>query len=135
MGETVQFTAFCQRVNSETDGNFNALAVNVMFENKPRTGMGLVNQTGYKITGDHKRVLISGADSDSAALMTDNGFGVVAALLGALATPHAVKLEETEPVKLNKHRERKGRPPIGSLIVIDVRESEMVRSGSGGGGG
>lgn len=135
LDETIQFAAFCERVNSETDGNFNALAVNVMFENKPRTGMGFVNQTGYKITGDHKRVLISGADSDSAALMTDNGFGVVAALLGALATPHAVRHQEAEPIKLNKHRERKGRPPIASRIVIDVRESEMMRSGSGGGGG
>ncbi len=133
--ETVHFVAFCERVFSEIDGRMTALSVRVMFENKLRNGMGFVNQTGFKIIGDHKSLLVSGADQPTAELMTNNGFGVVAALLGALATPQAVRVEEPAPVKLNKNRLVKGRPTIAPRIVIDVRASALARSGSATGGG
>ncbi|MFA1677230.1 hypothetical protein ACDY97_32140 [Rhizobium mongolense] len=127
LDETVHFAAFCERVKSELDGKVIALSVQVIFETKNRTGLVFVNQSGHKVIGDHKRVLVSHVNSDSAALMTDNGFGVVAALLGALSTKQAIRRDEPAPDRLNKQRERKGRPPIRSMIVIDVRVNHMAR--------
>jgi hypothetical protein len=135
LDETVHFAAFCERVTSEIDGKVIALSTHVMFETKSRTNLVFVNQSGHKIIGDHKRVLVSHADTDSGALMTDNGFGVVAALLGALSTPQAIRHEEPAPTRLNKQREKKGKVPIAPVIVIDVRASHLAKSQGKGSAG
>lgn len=128
LDETVHLAAFCERVTSELDGKVIALSTRVMFETKNRSSLVFVNQSGHKIIGDHKRVLISHADTDTGSLLTDNGFGVVAALLGALSTPQAIRHEEPAPVRLNKQREQKGKVPIAPMIVIDVRASHVAKS-------
>jgi hypothetical protein len=77
---------------------------------------------------DHKRVLISHADTDTGSLLTDNGFGVVAALLGALSTPEAIRHEEPAPVRLNQAAKQKGKVPFAPMIVIDMRASHVAKS-------
>ncbi|WFS69598.1 hypothetical protein CFBP4996_26355 (plasmid) [Agrobacterium leguminum] len=133
--ETVNFAAFCERVKSAVDGKVIALSMQVMFETKNKTGLVFVNQSGHKVIGDHKRVLVGNVNSDAGALMTDNGFGVVAALIGALSTRQAIRRDEPAPDRLNKQRERKGRPPIRSMIVIDVRANHMSKSDHDGSSG
>lgn len=125
---TVQMAAFCERVYSDRDNSLIALSVRVMFENQRGDGFAFINQTGQKVIGDHKHVLISHADNDSSALLVENGFGVVNALLGALATPQAIRRDEPAPERLNKQRIRKGKLPIGPVIVIDVRASKQAAS-------
>lgn len=135
LDDTVQMAAFCEKATSEIEGGMISLSVRVMFENMRKTGFAFVNQLGHKVVGDHKHVLVTHADSDSAGLLVDTGFGVVSALLGALATPQAVRREEPAPDRLNKQRVRKSRPPIGPVVVIDVRASQLAadaRKGEGG---
>ena len=135
LDETVQMAAFCEKAYSEQDGRMISLSVRVMFENMHRSGFAFVNQLGHRVVGDHKHVLVTHADSDSAGLLVDAGFGTVAALLRALATPQAIRREEPAPDRLNKQRERKGRLPIGPIVVIDVRASQRAaaqRKGEGG---
>ncbi|WP_435528487.1 ribbon-helix-helix domain-containing protein [Mesorhizobium shangrilense] len=91
-----------------------------MFETKSRTNLVFVNQSGHKIIGDHKRVPIRQHRYRHA--------GVVAALLGALSTPQAIRHEEPAPTRLNKQREKKGKVPVAPVIVIDVRASHLAKS-------
>jgi hypothetical protein len=135
LDEHVHMAALCERDISSIDGKVVALSVRVMFENHRRDGFAFLNQIGKKIIGDHKHVLISNADNDSTQLLIDTGFGVAAALIGALATPQAVRREEPVPERLNKQRAQKKKPPIGPMIVIDVRASQQAslsRKGEGG---
>jgi hypothetical protein len=76
------------------------------------------------VIGDHKNVMVSHADNDSSGLLVDNEFGVVKGLLGALATPQAIRRQEPAPEKLNKRRERKGKEIIRPVLVIDIRASQ-----------
>lgn len=135
LDDHVHMAALCERDISRDDGKVIALSVRVMFENHRRDGFVFLNQIGKKIIGDHKHVLISNADNDSTELLVNAGFGVAAALIGALATPQAVRREEPAPDRLNKQRAQKKKPPIGPVIVIDVRASQQAsesRKGEGG---
>lgn len=124
--QKVHMAAFCERIHSENDNSVIALSVRVMFENALRNSLAFVNQAGHLVLGDHKHVLISHADSDSAGMLVENGLGTVKALLGALATPQAIRHEEPAPEKLNRQRIRKGKVPISSRIVIDVRATKQA---------
>ncbi|GAA5666010.1 hypothetical protein Brsp07_04519 [Brucella sp. NBRC 14130] len=135
LGQTVHMAAFCEKVFSEYDNALTSLSVRVMFENMRRDGFAFVNQSGLMVVQDHDHVLISHADSESAGLLVENGFGVVKALMGALATPQAIRSEQPAPDRLNKQRASKGKTPIGPVIVIDVRASKQaasMRKGEGG---
>ncbi|QYA17549.1 hypothetical protein [Rhizobium sp. AB2/73] len=119
---TLQMGVLCER-NLSDKGDIVSLSVRSMFETKKHDGLVFLNMVGHKAMGDHRHILISGAENDSTAGLSDIGFEVTAALIGALATPQAIRREEPAPSKLNKHRIRKGREPIGGTIVIDVRAS------------
>ena len=135
LDEHVHMAALCEKNMSPIDGKLVSLSVRVMFENHRRNGLVFLNQVGQRVCGDHKHVLVSHADNDSTQLLVDTGFGVSAALIGALATPQAIRREEPAPARLNKQRLQKKKPPIGPMIVIDVRASQQAsqnRKGEGG---
>lgn len=123
--EIVHMAAHCERV-AGADGKTASLYVRTMFENKKRDGVIFVNQHGQKDLGNHELVLVSDMKNESTKGLADIGFEVAAALIGALATPQAIRREEPAPHKLNKQRVQKGRTPIGPMIVIDVRASQQV---------
>ncbi len=125
MDMTVHMAAFCEKVVGQ-DGAMTALSVKVIFENKRRDGLAFVNDAGLLVVDDHKVVLIGGANSDTGGLFVENGFATVKALIGALATPQAIRTEEPAPAKLNKARLAKGKPPISTVIKIDVRASRQA---------
>lgn len=135
LDDHVHMAALCERDINKDNGKVISLSVRVMFENHRRDGFVFLNQIGKKVIGDHKHVLVSNADNDSTKLLVFSGFGVAAALIGALATPQAVRREEPAPDRLNKQRAQKKKPPIGPVIVIDVRASQQAsesRKGEGG---
>lgn len=134
LDESVKMAAFCERLDSPSEGRVMGLSVRVMFENQRGTGFVFINQLGHLVLGDTKQVFLNYADNDSAALLVENGIGIVKALLGALATPQAIRREEPAPDKLNKQRAKKGRVPIRPVILIDVRASQHAASARRGEG-
>ena len=126
MDQSVKMTAFCERLDSPSDQKPLGLTVRVMFESQRGTGISFINQVGHVVLRDHKQLLMNYADNDSAALLVENGIGIVKALLGALATPQAIRREDPSPDKLNKSRAKKGREPIRPVVVIDVRASQQI---------
>ncbi|NSZ10077.1 MULTISPECIES: hypothetical protein [Agrobacterium] len=134
MDQSVKMAAFCERLDSPSDNRPMGLTVRVMFESQRGTGFSFINQVGHFVLGDHKQLLMNYADNDSSALLVENGVGIVKALLGALATPQAIRREEPAPDKLNKSRAKKGRVPIRPVVVIDVRASQQLASAKRGEG-
>lgn len=128
LDDTVKMAALCERVHSPRDGMLIGLSVQVMFENQRGNGFAFVNQVGHLVPGDHQNAIIKYADTDSAALLVENGFGIVKALLGALATPQAIRRDEDAPRKLNKARAKKGKEHIRPITVIDVRASQQAHA-------
>lgn len=123
LDQSVRMAAFCEQMVAPSDGRVMGLTVRVMFEKQRGTGFSFINQLGHLVLGDHKKIMMNYADNDSSALLVENGIAIVKALMGALATPRAVRREEPAPVKLNKSRAKKGRGPIRSVIIIDVHAS------------
>lgn len=135
LDHNVKMAAFCERVHSPTDQSVVGLSVRSIFENARGDGFAFINQLGHMIVGDHKNVVISHADNDSSGLLVDNAFGVVKGLLGALATPQAIRRNEPAPLKLNRQRAKKGKETIRPVIVIDIRatqHSAAARRAAGG---
>ncbi|GEM_PF-6397100 len=128
LDESVKMAAFCERLDSPTDGRVMGVSIRVMFETQRGTGFSFINQIGHLVLGDHKQLFINYVDNDSAALLAENGIGIVKAVLGALATPQAIRREEPAPEKLNKQRAKKGREAIRPVIIIDVRASQQAVS-------
>jgi hypothetical protein len=56
----------------------------------------------------------------------------VAALIGALGTPKALRSVEPAPERLNRQRHLKGRPEIRSHIVVDLRADKNYTSSEQG---
>lgn len=131
--DVVHMAAYCER-NLDDKGKPASLSVRSMYETKRRDGVIFLNQHGFKAIGDHKHILVSDAQNPSTMHLTDLGFEVAAALIGALATPQAIRRDEPAPVKLNKQRLQKGREPIGPMVVIDIRASKQAAAAKRGEG-
>lgn len=113
--EIIHMAAHCERV-AGNDGRTSSLYVRTIFKNKQRSDVIFVNQHGQKEVGSHKLVLVSDMKNKVTGGLADMGFEVAAALIGALATPQAIRRNEPVPLKLNKQRIQKGRAPIGARL-------------------